>query len=223
MDTEGLGENRLVLKPPALRGWGGGAEEGGEEIEYFSSIPKSYRGKKLPPSKYNRAVLDAYNSPHQATYPKPTRHSSPKGQKGREWWALGKGRGNSPPRTTSTAPWPPPTIYTPPGRPRGAPQPEPGAPEGRAEQGRPPGAPGPRTCAGSPSPGRCPGRPPPPQAQPRPLSEPAGSLSAPGCGPRTRAGSEGPALPATAPRKAAAAAAPPRAPAPRASPRPRRL
>lgn len=133
---------------------------------------------------------------------------------------FGEGRGNTPPRTTSTAPRPRPTIYTPPGRPRGAPQPEPGAPEGRAEQGHPPGAPGPRPLPDSPPPTNCPGRPPPPQARPRPLSEPPGSLSETDCGPRTRAGSEGRALPATGPRKEAAAAAPPRAPAPRASPRP---
>ena len=43
-----------------------------------------------------------------------------------------------------------------------------------------------------------------------------------GCGPHRRVSSQGPGLPATAPRKTAAAA-PPRAPAPRASPRPRRL
>lgn len=200
----------------------GGAGGGGEEIEYFSSIPKSYRGNRLPPSKSNRAVLDAQNSPHQATDPKPTRHST-ETTGGERMVGFGEGRGNTPPRTTSTAPRPRPTIYTPPGRPRGAPQPEPGAPEGRAEQGHPPGAPGPCPLPDSPSPTNCPGRPPPPQARPRPLSEPPGSLSETGCGPCTRAGSEGRALPATGPRKEAAAAAPPRAPAPRASPRPRWL
>lgn len=108
----------------------------------------------------NRAVLDVYNSLHQATHPKPTHHSSPKGEETRRaWWALG--RGKTPPRTTTTAPGTPLTIYTrsrtPTGRPAAWAR---GLREQSATRPSPPDAPGPRPRAGSPSPRRCPGRPP---------------------------------------------------------------
>lgn len=70
----------------------------------------------------NRAVLDAYNSLHQAIHPKPTHQSSPKGKETRRaWWALGRGRGKTPPRTITAAPGTPPTIYTPSRTPTGRP------------------------------------------------------------------------------------------------------
>lgn len=115
MDTEGLGKNRFAPKPLAFKLRGGGNR---------STFPLSLKlpRKRLPSGMSNRAVLDVYNSLHQAIHPKPTHQSSPKGKETRRaWWALGRGRGKTPPRTITAAPGTPPPIYTPSRTPTGRP------------------------------------------------------------------------------------------------------
>lgn len=217
MDTEGLGKNRFVLKPLA---WGGGGGAGKKSTFPLSLKSTAERGchqacpteqSWMPTTRFTKQHTQSRLTTLQGTERK-------RGERGGLW-----GRGEErlhpvalPPRQG------PRQRFT---RPRGARQLGRGDPGSPVEQHRPPGASGrPRPRFSSrfsprpgavlvarrhrrPGPGRC---------------QPAGSLSALGCGPRTRASYQGPALPETAPRKAAAAA-PPRAPAPRASPRPRRL
>lgn len=115
MDTEGLGKNRFVLKPLTFRAGGGGW--GGRGGEYFSSIPKSCRGKRLALGRSNRAVLDLQlaspsNTPKVDSPLFRERRREPESAVG-----FGERARKDSTRTTTAASGPQPTFHTPTGRP----------------------------------------------------------------------------------------------------------
>lgn len=157
MDTEGLGKNRFVLKPLALKAGG----EGGRRVLFlYPQKPPRKEGaiKHFQQGSLGWLQLASPGNTPKADSPVFTEERR-QGERGGLWRAA-----EERPRPVSL-PLHPGTrqrFTSPSGRPRGAPQPGPGAPGSRVEQDRPPGAPGPRPHTRSPSPGRCPGRPPPP-------------------------------------------------------------
>ena len=133
MDTEGLGENRFVPKPLAL---GGGTR--GEE--YFSSTPKSLRGKRLPLGMSNRALLGCLQVASPSNTPKADSPlcAEPRGA-GERGGLRGRGQERLHPVSLPLRQGPRQRLA----RPRGAPQPGPGDPRSLVERDYPPGAPGP--------------------------------------------------------------------------------